>query len=177
MGQSYEQYFFSQKFKDQSIENEYQLHIQQSIISLGKITLWQAFVGVALVIGFSLYRLILTKSGNPSFYPVLYIYGASFTLLIIHYFLARKYILAANLFSAVQTLQFFICSTELMWLINSKIDEIDGQSTNTAVLASFAMLSYDQNVQLFTYILGLIHFGVRNYYHIAPLRYARVQLY
>ena len=28
MGQTYEQYFFSQKFKDQSIENEYQLHIQ-----------------------------------------------------------------------------------------------------------------------------------------------------
>jgi len=30
-----------------------------------------------------------------------------------------------------------------MWFINDKIDDIDGQSTNTAVLASIAMLSYD----------------------------------
>jgi hypothetical protein len=60
MGQSYEQYVFSQKYKDNAIENEYLEHLQQSIISLGKITLWQVAIGVVIVVGFSLYRLILT---------------------------------------------------------------------------------------------------------------------
>jgi len=40
-------------------------------------------------------------------------------------------------------LLFVICSTELTWLVNSKIEELDGESTRAAVVASFAMLSYD----------------------------------
>jgi hypothetical protein len=70
-------------------------------VSLGKVTLLQVAVGVVLVVGFSLYNLIVSKNNNPRFYPILYTYGASFTFVVIHYFLARKYKLAANLFSAV----------------------------------------------------------------------------
>jgi hypothetical protein len=36
-----------------------------------------------------------------------------------------------------------ILQTELVWLINTKIDDLDGETTQTAVLASISMLSYD----------------------------------
>ena len=58
-------------------------------------------VGVVLVVGFSFYNLIASKNNNTRFYPILYTYAASFTFLVLHYFLAKKYKLAANYFSAV----------------------------------------------------------------------------
>jgi hypothetical protein len=59
-------------------------------VSLAKVTLWQVGIGVILVIGFSLYKLILTKNNNPGFYPILYIYGGSLIFILVHYFLAKK---------------------------------------------------------------------------------------
>jgi hypothetical protein len=40
-------------------------------------------------------------------------------------------------------LVFVIGSTELTWLVQTKIEDLDGESTRAAVIASFAMLSYD----------------------------------
>jgi hypothetical protein len=40
-------------------------------------------------------------------------------------------------------MQIVICTIELSWKINSKIEDIDGQSTRAAMIASIAMLSYD----------------------------------
>jgi len=63
--------------------------------------------------------------------------------MLIHYCLAKKYKIAASLFSAIQTLNSIISTTELIWLCNLKIDDLDRESTQAAVLASIAMLSYD----------------------------------
>jgi len=57
--------------------------------------------------------------------------------------LAKKYIKAATIFCALTSLNFMISSTELTWLVNKRIEDLDGEFTNTAVLASIAMLSYD----------------------------------
>jgi hypothetical protein len=46
-----------------------------------------------------------------------------------HYFLAKKYKLAANLFSAVQTLNSIISTTELVLLAKLNYDDLDGFST------------------------------------------------
>jgi hypothetical protein len=60
---------------------------------------------------------------NPGFYHILYIYLASFSIMLIHYFLAKKYILAATLFSAITSLNFMISTTELQWLVAKKIED------------------------------------------------------
>ncbi len=39
------------------------------------------------------------------------------------------------------------------------------------------MLSYDQNIQLISYVLGLVYLGIWNYDYIQGPRYIRVELY
>ena len=82
-----------------------------------------------MVVGFSVYKLILLKGNNPSFYPILYIYGGSFIIMLINYFLAKRYLIAATLFCAVNTLNFFISTTELTWIVNKNIGDLDGEYT------------------------------------------------
>jgi hypothetical protein len=51
-----------------------------------------------------MYRLIKLKGKNPGFFYILCIYCASFTVMLIHYQLSKKYKYAALTFSMVQTI-------------------------------------------------------------------------
>lgn len=178
MGQSYEQYFLSQQFKDYSIENDYIDHIQQSIIKLGPVTLFQVLFGVFVIIAMSLYKLIINDGKNPNFYTVVYMYGSSFIFMLVHYYLTRKYKWAAMIFSAVQSINSLITSNEIIWLTVPSINDLDGESAQAACLASLAMLSYNQTTQLFTYIFMFAYYALRNYSEIPIFsRYLRVIFY
>lgn len=178
MGQSYEQYSLSQQFKDQSIENDYIEHIQKSIIKLGPVTLFQVLFGVLVIFSMSLYKLIINDGKNPNFYTLLYMYGSSFILMLIHYYLTRKYKWAANIFSAVQSINSLVTANEMVWLTFPSINDVDGEAAQAACLASLAMMSYNQTTQLFTYMVMFAYYALRNYSEIPVFsRYLRVISY
>lgn len=72
-----------------------------------------------------------------------YMYGLSFSVMVIHYCLTKKYKWAAVIFSAVQSVNSLITTNEISWLTVKSIDELDGESAQAACLASLAMLSYN----------------------------------
>jgi hypothetical protein len=65
--------------------------------------------------------------------------------LILHYFLAKKYKLAAQTFSMVQTILLMICMTEIFSMINSpkeRLNQFSGRG-QTAFLASLSLLAFN----------------------------------
>jgi hypothetical protein len=65
--------------------------------------------------------------------------------LILHYFLAKKYRLAAQTFSMVQTIILMICMTEIFSMVNSpkeRLNQFSGRG-QTAFLASLSLLTFN----------------------------------
>ncbi len=91
------------------------MHIQQSIIKLGPVTLFQVTVGVLGVIGLSLYNLIVNRFG-PGFYYVICSYAVSFLIMVVHYYLSKKYPNVAIFFSPLQSINALITTNELIWV-------------------------------------------------------------
>ncbi len=52
--------------------------------------------------------------------------------MLVHYYLTRKYKWAANIFSAVQSINSLVTANEIAWLTVLNINDVDGE----AVLAA-----------------------------------------
>jgi hypothetical protein len=61
----------------------------------------------------SLYKTILLKGNNPGFFKILFVYGGNYLVMLLHYFIARKYVKFALVFSSIQTILSVISNVEL----------------------------------------------------------------
>jgi hypothetical protein len=95
--------------------------------------------------------------------------------MIVHYLLSKKYKYAALTFSLFQSICTAAISAELTILTCRTIDDMDGEAGQAAVLASIAVLSYNQTYQFIGYIVILLYYSVR-YYTFIPetARFVRV---
>jgi hypothetical protein len=64
-------------------------------------------------------------------------------MMLVNYFMAKRYIIASTLFCALTSLNFIVSITEMQWLVNKRFTDIDGEIAIAAVLASIAMMSYN----------------------------------
>jgi hypothetical protein len=92
-----------------------------------------------------------------------------------HYLLSKKYKYAAMTFSLLQSIIAACVSVELTVRSNTNISDVDGEAVQAAVLASIAVLSYNQIYQFFGYLVILLFYCLRYYSFINELaRFVRV---
>jgi len=93
----------------------------------------------------AVYHMIDNGNINSKVYWLIFIGGFWLLTLILHYFLAKKYKLAAQTFSMVQTIILMICMTEIFSMINSpkeRLNQFSGRG-QTAFLASLSLLAFN----------------------------------
>ncbi|TNV84780.1 hypothetical protein FGO68_gene13077 [Halteria grandinella] len=175
----FDQHLFSNKFKDEKLEREYQIKFLQDFRGYALFTLIQNVIMGSTIILWALYRLISTRGEfihkKGIWTSIFFSFGI--TCQIIQYLLSKRYINAALSFSYIQTTVFLVLFFEQNMLIFPDYLDISLFPTVMIYVQSLSILGYNMGIQTSVYIgIGLYQMFRHYFLYIQGKEYEDVQV-
>ncbi|TNV84917.1 hypothetical protein FGO68_gene13998 [Halteria grandinella] len=168
----FDQHFFSNKFKDPLLEQEYQLRYLQDFRGFVRFTIIQTLVMGLIILAWTIWRMVSTHGDyiQSAGMWVISTFIISLFSQVAHYFFAKRYLAAALTYCPLQTVVFYVLFVEQN--IKNFPVEIDIALFPTIMIymQSVSILSYNQTLQTCVYIFLGSYQLIRHYLQYIPGR-------